>query len=75
MEKEVSVAVNDKESRIIFVDHQHGDMSVSLQFVIKEIEGSHGNENVSINLKYVKQELKFSLIFIVWLSSFSFPST
>ena len=26
--KEVSVAVNDSETRIIFVDHQHGDMSV-----------------------------------------------
>ena len=28
--KEVSVAVNDAETRIIFVDHQHGDMSVRL---------------------------------------------
>ena len=29
VEKEVSVAINDKESRVIFIDHQHGDMSVS----------------------------------------------
>ena len=28
--KEVSVAVNDAETRIIFVDHQHGDMSVRI---------------------------------------------
>ena len=28
--KEVSVAVNEAETRIIFVDHQHGDMSVWL---------------------------------------------
>ena len=28
--KEVSVAVNDAETRLIFVDHQHGDMSVRL---------------------------------------------
>ena len=26
--KEVSVAVNDVESRIVFVDHRHGEMSV-----------------------------------------------
>ena len=26
---EVSVTVNDEETRLIFVDHQHGDMSVS----------------------------------------------
>ena len=26
--KEVSVAVNEAETRIMFVDHQHGDMSV-----------------------------------------------
>ena len=37
MEKEVAVAVNDKESRIIFVDHQHGDMSVSRQFVKNDL--------------------------------------
>jgi hypothetical protein len=29
VEKEVSVAINDRESRVIFIDHQHGDMSVS----------------------------------------------
>ena len=29
--KEVSVAVNDAETRLIFVDHQHGDMSVRLR--------------------------------------------
>jgi hypothetical protein len=28
VEKEVSVAINDKESRVIFIDHQHGGMSV-----------------------------------------------
>ena len=28
--KEVSVAVNDEEKRLVFVDHQHGDMSVRL---------------------------------------------
>ena len=27
--KEVSVAVDDTETRIVFVDHQHGEMSVS----------------------------------------------
>ena len=32
VEKEVSVAINDKESRVIFIDHQHGDMSVSYSF-------------------------------------------
>ena len=26
--KEVSVAVNDEESRIVFIDHRHGEMSV-----------------------------------------------
>ena len=29
VEKVVSVAVNDKESRVVFIDHQHGDMSVN----------------------------------------------
>ena len=28
VEKEVIVAVNDKQSRIVFIDHQHGDMSL-----------------------------------------------
>ena len=28
--KEVSVAVNDEEKRLVFVDHQHGDMSVRI---------------------------------------------
>ena len=28
VEKEVIVAVNDKQSRIVFIDHQHGEMSL-----------------------------------------------
>lgn len=31
--KEVSVAVNDVESRIVFVDHRHGEMSVENQLL------------------------------------------
>ena len=27
--KEVSVAVNEAETRLVFVDHRHGEMSVS----------------------------------------------
>ena len=28
MEKEVVISVNGSESRIVFIDHQHGDMKV-----------------------------------------------
>ena len=28
VEKEVVVAVNDKQSRIVFIDHQHGELSL-----------------------------------------------
>ena len=28
VEKEVIVAVNDKQSRIVFIDHQHGELSL-----------------------------------------------
>ena len=31
LEKEVIVAVNDKQSRIVFIDHQHGEMSLENQ--------------------------------------------
>ena len=31
IEKEVSVSVDGQESRLIFVDHAHGDMSVSIE--------------------------------------------
>lgn len=30
LEKEVIVAVNDKQSRIVFIDHQHGEMSLDI---------------------------------------------
>ena len=44
--KEVSVAVNDAETRIIFVDHQHGDMSVRLATNFSEFKPfNHQVEN------------------------------
>ena len=44
--KEVSVAVNDAETRIIFVDHQHGDMSVRLATNFSEFKSfNHQVEN------------------------------
>ena len=33
IEKEVSVALNEQENRIVFIDHQHGDMSVSIVYI------------------------------------------
>ena len=33
--KEVSVAVDDEEKRIVFVDHQHGEMSVRITTIIR----------------------------------------
>ena len=36
LEKEVIVAVNDKQSRIVFIDHQHGEMSLENQVKINQ---------------------------------------